>query len=193
MTQTLSREKLLKHIQVAEGMAALGNASEAEQDLLTIYRMALSHADAYERGQRDMAAAAVKEVSGHLSRLDESLNEGLMTDADLSDDDAAKMNAQLDCIKVIENRLLSALRALSPGEWVAVPAPRPISEAPKDGTRFYGVRNGKLFPDVCWGRHDENSISPWGPYHWRGMRENPPTHFIPTDELDRALIAAAQE
>ena len=45
MTQTLSREKLLKHIQVAEGMENLGGGSEAERDLLTLYRMALASLD----------------------------------------------------------------------------------------------------------------------------------------------------
>lgn len=49
MTQTLSREKLLKHIQVAEGMENLGGGSEAERDLLTLYRMALASLDGAER------------------------------------------------------------------------------------------------------------------------------------------------
>jgi hypothetical protein len=60
MTQTLSREKLLKHIQVAEGMENLGGGSEAERDLLTLYRMALASLDGAER---------VKQLEAELAQL----------------------------------------------------------------------------------------------------------------------------
>lgn len=58
MTQTLSRAEIEEWRQEFRTDPIMN--PEALAELETLCTMALSHADAYERGQRDMAAAAVK-------------------------------------------------------------------------------------------------------------------------------------
>ena len=62
MTQTLSREQINLAFDAWKRDSLIAGIAPADwQDRIEAIRtMALSHADAYERGQRDMAAAAVK-------------------------------------------------------------------------------------------------------------------------------------
>lgn len=67
----------------------------------------------YERGRAAGLAKAVKVVRDQISKLTESLSEGLMTDAGLTDDDRKAMKAQLDCLGVFEVSSIAAIHALS--------------------------------------------------------------------------------
>lgn len=126
MTQTLSREQIEErkrqaelglaehkqyedHVNAELRLTSKGFIKHFEKEI-ALCTMALSSLDAYERGQRDMAAAAVKVL---VSRKDTTITDEM-------DDWDKGYEVSLD-------QAIDALRALSPGEWVAVPADKTLA------------------------------------------------------------------
>lgn len=115
MTQTLSREAIEQTKNRAHSCkVSLGYMPGHDQrmmilpdEVIALCTMALSASSEYERGQRDAIAAAVMAL---VSRKDTTIT-------DKSDDWDKGYEVSLD-------QAIAALRALSPGEWVAVPAER---------------------------------------------------------------------
>lgn len=58
---------------------------------------------------------------------------------------------------------------------------QPIESAPKDGTKIDLWADGQRFTNCRWGKHDAESIVPWGEEHWRGypLKGIAPTHWLP--------------
>lgn len=114
---TLTKEQINLAFDAWKRDALIAGIAPADwqERIEAIRTMALSHADAYERGQRDMAAAAVKVLKECADRYKELTTEaqGL---------GQAHRAEWLTNIELALLRALNEIAALSPGEWVAVPA-----------------------------------------------------------------------